>query len=863
MKLLRTIGFTTLLTFIFTLSVSVTPSFAQEQAVNFSDVEYDHPYDESVLYLKSQGIVTGYADGTFRPDQQITRAEFLKIVLETADKIDPNTEDKNCFDDTKDHWGEFYICLAKREGFIDGYDDGSFKPENPINFAEASKIIVNVMGLEQGDSDEDLWYAPYVASLDDADVIPPSIDAFDRKITRAEMSEMVWRVKEDPDYLESISYNGIERAALATATGGELVPFESCVDLTSYLEDNGIAGDLGGGFEEKSVGAMEDAVSAVPESAPAAPADAPGSGAGEYSSTNVQVSGVDEADIVKNDGRYIYIVKDNTVRVVDAYPPAGIKELDKVIFADVSFYPSDMYVDGDRLVVIGNGADDLRIQEENSSEKMSSYLWYPYGGSTTAVYIFDITDRANIELERKVVTEGNYGSSRKVDDTVYLVTNKYQYYYPMPLAEGPVARDLVPLYADIKGSNLKKADEPEDFAKVSVGCGDILYWPAGDSTEYLIVSAIPVTDTDAKVEEQVVMGSSGEIYASRTNLYVTEADYGDWWAPVVDEKTVIHKFALDPGNIEYRGKGEVPGHILDQFSMDEYRGNFRIATTVGSVWDSEDPSTNNVYVLDSDLNQIGEIENIAPGETIYSTRFMGGRAYMVTFKKVDPFFVIDLSDPKDPEILGKLKIPGYSDYLHPYDDNHIIGFGKEAIDASESEIAERDLDFAWYQGMKVAMFDVSDVENPKEMYKIVIGDRGTESPLLYDHKALLFDKEKGIMAFPVTVAEVSQQLKDSPDTPDDTYGDPVYQGAYVYDVSLENGFEFKGKVTHYSEDEVADKAGSYWWGTSDIQRILYIGNYLYTVSNSKVKANDFDDLGDVSEVELEESAVPYYGPLEY
>lgn len=224
---------------------------------------------------------------------------------------------------------------------------------------------------------------------------------------------------------------------------------------------------------------------------------------------------------------------------------------------------------------------------------------------------------------------------------------------------------------------------------------------------------------------------------------------------------------------------------------------------------------------------------------------------MVTFKKVDPFFVIDVADPNHPKILGKLKIPGYSDYLHPFDEDHIIGFGKEAIDASTEEVEDRDLDFAWYQGMKVAMFDVTDVENPTELHKIVIGDRGTESNLLYDHKALLFDAAKGLMAFPVTLAELSDEVKNDPETADNTYGDYTYQGAYVYDVSIEDGFEFRGRISHYADDEVEDLAGYYWYGVKDIERILYIGDYLYTVSQSIVQANNMDDLEFVDKVKFE------------
>jgi uncharacterized secreted protein with C-terminal beta-propeller domain len=230
---------------------------------------------------------------------------------------------------------------------------------------------------------------------------------------------------------------------------------------------------------------------------------------------------------------------------------------------------------------------------------------------------------------------------------------------------------------------------------------------------------------------------------------------------------------------------------------------------------------------------------------------MGDRLYMVTFKKIDPFFVIDMADHKFPKILGKLKIPGYSDYLHPYDENHILGFGKETVEPTEWEEENwGGFDFEWFQGMKVALFDVTDVENPVEKFKIVIGDRGTESPLLYDHKALLFDRARNLLAFPVKIAELSEEAKD-PDDPQNIYGDYVFQGAHVYNVDLENGFDLQAQISHYDEDEVAMKSGSYWFGEKDIERVLYLDDYLYTVSKGMVKANDMNtDYEDVNSVEV-------------
>jgi hypothetical protein len=360
---------------------------------------------------------------------------------------------------------------------------------------------------------------------------------------------------------------------------------------------------------------------------------------------------------------------------------------------------------------------------------------------------------------------------------VYMVMNRYTF-WPYDTIEDPI--EILPAYRDTD----------DEVAKPLVDCVDIKHAPIIESTNYMIVVGIP-TETKGDIVKEVILGQSENIYASTEHLYVASTN---WNYRSDNQTTSVYKFDMGPDGIEFLAKGRVPGKILNQFSMDEDGEYFRIATTRGFSWDGT--SDNNVYVLDSDMNMIGKLEGIAPGETIYSTRFVGSRLYMVTFKKIDPFFVIDLGNPAFPSILGKLKIPGFSDYLHPYDENHILGFGQETIDPDAFELEERNIDFAWFQGMKVGLFDVTDVENPIEKFKVVIGDRGTDSPLLYDHKALLFDKEKNIISFPVRLAEIPEELKD-PDMPLNTYGDYVFQGAYVYGLDLVKGFELKAQISHY------------------------------------------------------------------
>lgn len=574
---------------------------------------------------------------------------------------------------------------------------------------------------------------------------------------------------------------------------------------------------------------MKTKASVTEQAFEAAPPGAPASeGKADYSSTNVQVQDVDEADIVKTDGKYIYQVNKRKIVIAQAYPTDKMAIINTVKFTEQNFEPSEIYVDAKHLVVIG-------------------YDYYPTVQNVTKAIIYDISNKKSIKKLRVVELEGSYVSSRKIGSTLYLVANKYIDYYNILKSEETIA---TPKYRDsIKGKTF-----------TDIKYADIRYFPKSIEPNYLMVAGIDLEQTKEEVKVSTYLGSGHNIYASQNNLYIAATIYEE---PISTEKiailprnnfqqqnTIIYKFSYNNGKVIFQGKGQVSGNILNQFSMDEHNGNFRIATTKGYIWrNDESTSKNNLYILNNELNTIGKIENIAPGERIYSVRFMGDRAYIVTFKTVDPLFVLDLKDARAPKILGALKIPGYSDYLHPYDENHIIGFGKDTI-----EISQKDLDgnpqrtMAFYQGMKLAIFDVTDVTKPKEKFKTIIGDRGTDSELLRNHKALLFSKEKSLLAFPVTVMQVKSKQPANGDFPE--YGEFTYQGAYVYDIDLQHGFRLKGKITHLSQEEL-NKAGHDWYNSDrNIERLLYINNSLFTLSKGLIKANDLNTLTPQNELIL-------------
>ena len=569
------------------------------------------------------------------------------------------------------------------------------------------------------------------------------------------------------------------------------------------------------------------------------------SGAGaDYSQTNVQVAGVDEADIVKTDGKYIYLVKGSQVIVAEAYPAGEMKIISRMDYTGKNFIPQEMYVDGKNLIIIGGTGYDYKIMPTGAVMDVApvdgarAYPAYNQRNMVKAI-VCDATDKTAIKQVRELELEGYYVSSRKIGSALYLLSNRYINYYPGNPASQ--VENPQPLYRDSVAG--------ED-AYVDIDYGRINCIPGFVQPNYLLVAGIDLNKPEQNAEVNAYLGAGENIYASARNLYVAVTGYQYdevrlGYRPINTSQTKVYKFALNGGKVSYSAAGEAPGVILNQFSMDEYKGIFRIATTSGEIWRSgENTSKNNVYNLDEGMNIIGRLEGIAPGERIYSVRFMGDRGYMVTFKTVDPFFVIDLKDPAAPKVLGALKIPGYSDYMHPYDDNHIIGFGKETIELGPKGGGNST---AYYTGMKMAVFDVTDVSNPVEMFKEKIGGRGTESPLLHNHKALLFSKEKNLLALPITLMEVK-----GPEVVDGfpVYGEFTYQGAYVYNLNLTDGFQLKGRITHLSDQDY-QMAGSYWYDSDkNVERILYINDVLYTLSGRYIKANSLNDLADISALDL-------------
>ncbi len=594
---------------------------------------------------------------------------------------------------------------------------------------------------------------------------------------------------------------------------------------------------------------MEETMEAATAEAPAAEADS--SGQADFSTTNIQVAGVDEGDRVKTDGNHLYRINQNQISIIKVMPEEAM-ELVGTIETEENFSPSQLYLNEGKLVVVGSGwrmpsprdpvlydsiDPDVNMDDSGSSgstgmmmesapapdvmaEMERSMIWPPYWQpAMTTLRVYDVSNPAEASLLREITIEGNLLSTRKIDDALYLVANRHlDIYWIMEDKTDNQEELLQPAFFDTA---------VEEGVAQTIPFDSIRYFPEAIEPNYITILGLSLDKLTEPANVEVFLGRGQNIYASRDNLYIAMEKWE--YSPneqTNETNTDLYRFALEAGTITHTATGQVPGRILNQFSMDEHEDTFRIATTTGEMWRTDEgASKNHLYVLDNDLERLGQIEDIAPTERIYSVRFMGNRAYMVTFRQIDPFYVIDLKNPEAPAILGYLKIPGYSDYLHPYDENHIIGFGKEVYDVKGNAIPG---------GFKMAVFDVSDVTSPVEKYKLEIGDSGTDSELLRDHKALLFSKERNLIAFPITIMTKAASSDNDPWQ----WGQFSFQGALVYGLNLDTGFTRKAAISHLSAEDIM-KAGDYWYDSDkNVDRILYVGDTLLTTSNTKVMRHD-------------------------
>lgn len=650
--------------------------------------------------------------------------------------------------------------------------------------------------------------------------------------------------------------------------------FKSIEELQSYLQENKVISDI---LPHKAdLLRIEDDL--VLETSKNAQNISPGL---DFSQTNVQVTGVDEGDFIKSDGKHFYIVRDSEIAIVEGYPVDTAQKISSIKDFGINHQNTHLFLGNKKLIAV--------------TDLSESHL----------VRIYDLTDIKKPTLTRKLEISGRKINTRQIGNIVYVMS-----------AEPIKSTDKLPW---IKEDDKITTVNPQDigYFENSFGAG-------------LLFNKVVAIDIEKSqgFEQSIVLGTNdGIIYMSMNNLYMIGADKSQ--IPVIlDEllknlckltgekykktaslketlnrieelaekivvnntekfnqlifeaqdkiwksmcNTRIYKFKIKDGKVNYKTSGIVRGQVLNQFSMDEYNNYFRIAVTEDE-WNTEN-SKNSVYILNEKLEVIGKIEDIAKGERIYSARFMGDKAYMITFRQIDPLFVLDLSDPYSPKLLGELKMPGFSDYLHPYDENHLIGIGKEIEAVVEKHDGVRinttDLDLMLglpiirtiEKGVKVSLFDVSDPLNPKEVDKFVIDNPASNTLASQDHKAVLFDKKRDMLVIPISYYNYRHKIvpepipipmigenstdtdnvleEDTAPVPSDMIKKPTpnaWHGVYVFNINPDIGVNLKGIVEH----------------KNTVQRSLYIDKFLYTVSvlENTVKISDIENLTFLRDIDI-------------
>ena len=419
-------------------------------------------------------------------------------------------------------------------------------------------------------------------------------------------------------------------------------------------------------------------------------------GEADYSQTNVREAGVDEGDVVKTDGSYLYILKSSgSVRIVDIRE-TKMKEVAEIRPEKLNESIEDLYLDGDRLMLVTTGYESSMEEAESDMYTVNRYQY-------TALTVYDITEREHPEMTGRITQEGDYLQSRKNGDYVYLLTQ-----YSPSLGDSFEDSSVMPLVNEQK-----------------LAISDVYLPDQTSQPDYLVASGINIQDPENVISSKAIVSGAADFYMSSDNLFICNNNWNDG-----KSSTEILRFACEDGEITAGAMCELPGFLNDTFSLDEYQGYLRVLLTEDSNGES-----NSLYILDADMQVTGAIRDLADGETIRSARFMGTMAYFVTFRQTDPLFCADLSDPDNPQILSELKLTGFSSYLHPYGDHLLLGVGYEAEEETGSQT-----------GVKLSMFDISDPSQVEELDKYVIKG-ASYLPSDYNYKAILADGEKNLIGF--------------------------------------------------------------------------------------------------------------------
>lgn len=515
-------------------------------------------------------------------------------------------------------------------------------------------------------------------------------------------------------------------------------------------------------------------------------------GGKDYSTTNLQMEGVDESDIAKIDGSYIYTVEDKYIVITDIRD-GKLEEVTRFLPKDCGAADRvmEIYVDGDQLILVvqcyetsleknSKAGSDVETKDEENSDKETAvsdvakdgaFCYKMNGKSTTQIQVYSIVDRRNPEFEGRLIQDGYYNTSRKIGDVVYLFT---QYHMTSDVV-GYVEKEYTSVIPKVNGEK--------------VAAGEI-YLPESSGESGILVSSLDVNKPDKVLDSKLVISGYAQTYISKDALYLYEEDYDGAMI------TNIAKFALDEGRISGVAATAVRGYVRDTFAINASDGYLRVLTTDYSTEDE----VNALYILDENMKLTGQLTGIAPGEEIYAARFMGNTGYFVTYRNTDPLFTVDLSDPEKPEIIGELKVTGFSEYLHFWDDTHLLGIGYESDEKTGN-----------IENIKLSMFNIENPGEVTEEAKLVLKDVDY-SEALYDYKSVIISKDKNLIGL-VCEDYSSSRTKQT------------YQ---IY--SYENG-------TFKKQAEIPDINGVNYENV----RGMYSGNVFYLWINDNITSYDMTD----------------------
>lgn len=565
----------------------------------------------------------------------------------------------------------------------------------------------------------------------------------------------------------------------------------------------------------------------------------------DYSKTNIQVENIDEADVVKTDGGYVYSISGNSVVITNVMDINNPKVMTKITSGE-STTPTDILINKNKLLIISMKPINSPIDQEK-----------------TLIEVYDISNKEKPSKDKSILINSEYNTSRMIDNKIYVFAKKTLY---------------------DKESIRYFREYTEDFKQKQIPFDNIKYLKSKKTNNTTTFVSLDLNTPSKDVSIKTYLVDLNTAYISHNNIYLLDTKYWDYennnpiWPEIkkilgfkgifglidVDntstnfrrdyKNTTISKYAFTKdGDIEFKEITKIKGNILNQYSCDEKDGNLRIAVN--------DYQGTRIVVLDKDLKEIGNTGSVAKGEDNKSVRFIGDRAYFVTYKKVDPLYAIDLSNPRDPKIMGELKIPGFSNYLHPYDENHIVGIGMATEeDIIKDEFGKPIRENITFNGMKMTMFDISNIKNPVEKNVVYFGDSLTDSQINKNPKALLFSKEKNLIAIPINNmgqtnfwSPNSNNKKIDKNLSKIVVNEKVKEGYIVYNIT-EDGFKYKGIITHDS-NTTENKSDS----NKDIYprvakrnplRGLYIDSNLITVSEEVLKINELNTLRFISNIDL-------------